>query len=398
LIQTEANQPVEGVTVQLSGQTSRSMTTGVNGQYEFRSLQSGYDYTVTPVKDNNYLNGVSTFDLVLISKHILGVQPLNSPYKMIAADVNNSKSITTLDLIQLRKLILSIDTEFANNTSWRFVDKKFVFPNPTNPWQTEFPEVRNLNDLAASSIGNDFVAIKIGDMNGDARVSSLAGVEERNFDGTFHFTVANAALKAGDVYTVDFRAADLASIQGYQGTLTFDATSVELVDIVEGVAKTENFGLRFVEQGVITTSWNGQAADDAVLFSLVLRAKSEVELANVLSVSSRYTTAEAYAGTDVMNVAIKFSNGTIAGAGFELKQNQPNPFKGTTDIFFTLPQAGDVVMNISDVTGKVLQTIRGTYPKGESKIVVNGNLPAGVLTYTLQSGEFTATKKMVVVK
>jgi hypothetical protein len=233
----------------------------LNGTYEFLQLQTGYDYTVTPVKDNNYLNGVSTFDLVLISKHILGVQPLGSPYKMIAADVNSSKSITTLDLIQLRKLILSVDTEFANNTSWRFVDASFTFPNPANPWATDFPEVKNINDLTLTPVANvNFVAVKVGDVSLDARVSNLGGASERDFDGTFHFEVANQALTVGNVYTVDFRASDLQNVQGFQGTLTFDVNTVELVDIVAGAAKAENFGLRFVEQGVITTSWNGEPA------------------------------------------------------------------------------------------------------------------------------------------
>ncbi|MCB9051453.1 MAG: hypothetical protein H6556_18635 [Lewinellaceae bacterium] len=151
--------------------------TAADGEYEFAGMQEGYDYTVTPQLNSNYLNGVSTFDLVLISKHILGVQPLGSPYKMIAADVNNSKSITTLDLIQLRKLILSIDTEFGNNTSWRFVEAAYQFPNASNPWFEEFPEVVNINNLPGTGInGADFVAVKIGDVNGDADTNALMGV------------------------------------------------------------------------------------------------------------------------------------------------------------------------------------------------------------------------------
>jgi hypothetical protein len=165
-IATEEALAVENVEVSLSGQTSMTMMTAADGEYAFAGLQEGYDYTVTPQLNANYLNGVSTFDLVLISKHILGVQPLGSPYKMIAADVNNSKSITTLDLIQLRKLILSIDTEFENNTSWRFVEAAYNFPNALNPWFEEFPEVVNVNNLPATGItGADFVAVKIGDVN-----------------------------------------------------------------------------------------------------------------------------------------------------------------------------------------------------------------------------------------
>jgi hypothetical protein len=66
------------------------------------------DFTITPVKDDNPLNGVTTYDLVLMSKHILGIEPLGSPYKMIAADANKSNSITTFDIVELRKLILGI--------------------------------------------------------------------------------------------------------------------------------------------------------------------------------------------------------------------------------------------------------------------------------------------------
>ncbi len=89
---------------------------------------------LTPTKDDNPPNGVSTYDLVLIAKHILGLEPLTTPYKMIAADANRSGSITSFDIVEFRKLILGIYDELPNNTSWRFVDKTYSFPNPANPF------------------------------------------------------------------------------------------------------------------------------------------------------------------------------------------------------------------------------------------------------------------------
>ena len=62
-------------------------------------------YRIVPYKNDDPLNGVSTFDLVLINKHILGVELLNSPYKMIAADANKSNYISTFDIVELRKLL-----------------------------------------------------------------------------------------------------------------------------------------------------------------------------------------------------------------------------------------------------------------------------------------------------
>ncbi|MFM7090992.1 MAG: hypothetical protein ACKOZZ_09315, partial [Bacteroidota bacterium] len=171
VIQTEGKTEVEGVQVNLSGESQKQMATGVNGRYVFQNLNNGMDYTVTPSLNKGFLNGVSTYDLILISKHILGNQPLNTPYKLIAADVNNSKSITTLDMIQLRKLILNIDAAFPSNSSWRFVDAAYTFPNAANPWSSSFPEVKNVNDLTGSMSAN-FVAIKVGDVNGNAIANS----------------------------------------------------------------------------------------------------------------------------------------------------------------------------------------------------------------------------------
>ncbi|MCB9299302.1 MAG: T9SS type A sorting domain-containing protein [Lewinellaceae bacterium] len=398
-VATEVNDAVENVEVSLSGQGSATMMTTATGSYVFNG-EEGYDYTVTPQRDGDYLNGVSTFDLVLISKHILGVQPLNSPYKMIAADVNNSESITTLDLIQLRKLILSIDTEFTNNTSWRFVERAYAFPNPSNPWFEDFPEVVNINNLPATGISNaDFVAVKVGDVNLDAQTNSFTAVEERNMVSTFAFNVADASVNAGNEYTVTF-AAGSADVDGYQGTLMFDNAALELVDIIGGVATEENFGLTRVSEGAIATSWNGNVEAGQPLFSLVFRAKAEGQLSQLLSVSNRVVKSEAYnrAG-EYMDVAIQFSNGTVASAGFELYQNTPNPFKGETMIGFNLPADAQATLTISDITGKVLKLVRVDGVKGYNQVVVNSNgLPTGVLAYTVETADFTATKKMVIVE
>ena len=378
---------------------SQTTTTNALGFYTINSLVLGGDYTLTPVLDVNPLNGVSTFDLVLISRHILGVQLLDSPYKMIAADVNSSKSITTLDLIQLRRLILAIDTEFANNTSWRFIPASYNFPVPTNPWFADFPEVLNFNDLAANMVNEDFRAVKIGDVNGSA-LPNLASVEDRTLNGEFVLNVEEQAVKAGNEYVVTFTGEQMERIRGYQLTLTFDANKLELVDLAYGASKEENFGMRFVSEGAITMSWNGEAVSSAGLFSLVFRATAEGQLSEMLGVSSRYTRAEAYnLNNDLMGVALNFS-GTLVSEGFELYQNQPNPFKGETLIGYNLPEAANVTLTIQDATGKVLRVIRSTGIRGYNMERLNSDLlPAtGVLYYTIETDGFTATKKMVIVQ
>jgi hypothetical protein len=208
---------------------------------------------------------------------------------------------------------------------------------------------------------------------------------------------ADATLKAGQEYSVAFSAADLKNVQGYQFALNLDKSKVELVDIVYGVAKAENFGV-FKNEGIITTSWNSKY-EPGTLFTLVLRAKADAQLSTALNLN-RVVTPEAYdQNNEQLAVALKF-NGAAVATGFELKQNTPNPFKGETVISFNLPKAAAATLTISDVTGRVLKSIRADYAKGFNQVILkSGDLnAAGVLYYTLEADEFTATKKMVIVE
>lgn len=182
-IETEIGLDIENVKVRDTNPNGFDQIelTDENGKYSF-SIIAGGDYEITPDKDTLPLNGVTTFDMVIMRKHILGIDTLDSPYKIIAADINNSGAVTTFDMVELRKLILQINTDFPNNKSWRFVDAAYVFPNPLNPFIEPFPESIIVNDVVADQLGLDFVGIKIGDVNGSANPSPLKTPEEAHED------------------------------------------------------------------------------------------------------------------------------------------------------------------------------------------------------------------------
>jgi hypothetical protein len=85
-----------------------STITDEEGKFIFDPVQRKTDHFVKAYKNDDPLNGVSTLDLIRIQKHLLGLTPFTSPYEFIAADANRSSSVTALDLIELRKLILGI--------------------------------------------------------------------------------------------------------------------------------------------------------------------------------------------------------------------------------------------------------------------------------------------------
>ena len=391
-IKTESGANVENVTVNVNNATSTYLT-GLQGYYEFLGLQAGGSYTVAPQKDINPLNGVTTLDLVLISKHILGIQSLGTPYKMIAADVNNSESITTLDLVELRKLILNIIPDFTNSTSWKFVDKNYQFTT-NNPLTEAYPQSYNITSLNAN-MNIDFIGVKVGDVNGTAQANSLATGENRSA-GDFNINAEETTLSAGETKEVSF-SADMTEVAGYQFTMSF-GNGVEVMDVKAGEGVTaENFGMTSINEGIITTSVDNATANKAAKFTVVLKAKEDVKLSEVVSINSRITKAEAYNNNlDRMNVGINFRG---AVSGYALYQNNPNPFKGETVIGFNLPSAERATLKVMDITGKVIKVVEGNFSKGYNEVKLNRNdVAVGTLVYELSTADFTATKRMVVVE
>ncbi|MDO8970595.1 MAG: hypothetical protein Q7U74_07905, partial [Saprospiraceae bacterium] len=230
-LKTETLDGVEEAVVNIIGTAPAPFSlitlTDPQGLYNFSSVPMASTFTIAPEKDDNPLNGVTTFDLVLISKHILGQEPLNSPYKMIAADANKSGSITTFDIVELRKLILGIYNELPNNTSWRFVDKSFSFPNANNPFQTQFPET--IVEIAAitNQLGEDFVGVKVGDVNGTVVANATMTADDRT-NGTAIFDLSDRNVKAGEVFELTFKAAQ--QLQGFQFTMLH--SGLELLEVV----------------------------------------------------------------------------------------------------------------------------------------------------------------------
>jgi len=385
---------VQSVSIAVNGADEKSMTTAADGHYQF-VLPMGGDYTVTPAKDMNPLNGVSTFDLVLISKHILGISQFDTPYKYIAADVNKSGSITAFDMVQLRQLILNITSEFPNNDSWRFVEGGYTFTS-ANPAAESFNEFMSINNLSADMPNMDFTAVKIGDVNGTALANSLLGAESRTTNGTLNLNVTDRFVEAGQTVTVEFTSADIANATGYQFTLNVAGSAT----IVEGVAKAANFNTNLAGRGVIATSWNGEATATDVLFALTFTPNTTGLLSEMVGISSDVTAAEAY-NTDgeLLNVGIDFNSAATA-AGFELNQNTPNPFNGETTIGFNLPAAGTATLTVMDVQGKVLRSIKADYAKGANQVTLKANElgATGVLYYQLESADNVATKKMIIIE
>lgn len=409
-ISTEKGDKVEKVSMTIKADKPMQALTDVQGTFRVANIPFGQDYIIVPQRNDNLMNGVSTLDLVQISRHILGLQPFTSPYQWIAADIDKSGTVSTADVVRLRRLILNLETTLPNgNTSWRFVDVNYKFPTTGNPISKPFPEVVNFNNFREKDAKVNFVAVKVGDVNGSAIPNSLMQSETRTTGGELVIRVKDKAYRSGETFTVDFTSSDIGKVQGYQFTLDFDERLLELTGLDFGDITDmglENFGFGAIAQGQIVTSWNKGPSQipsgDVVMFRLTFKAKRNAHLVNSLEIADLPTTSEAFnQRAELMQVLLKIldaNGGTPAETGFELLQNFPNPFSEMTYIGFNLPKASTAQLRIFDLSGRLVYTHQGNFGKGYNEVSINRakfGLNHGVFYYQLSSENFTATRKMI---
>lgn len=398
IIETEFSESIENVEVHNENMFFEFESTDMSdndGSYAFANNALGMDYQVKAVKNDDYLNGVSTLDLVLIQRHILGLESLDSAYKMIAADVNNDGNVTAIDLIELRKLILGIYDELPSNSSWRFVDAAQTL-DINSPWN--FDETIDIYNLSTDMMDENFVGIKVGDVNQSVVANSVSGSSEEVSSAVVSIDFEDIAVEAGQTFDLAVNA-DVNNIYGYQFTL--ETNGLELVTVQSGAVKVseENFG---VHNGAVTTSWNSKDPVNATgaLFTMTFKANTAGTVSDLIDINSDITKAEAYVGSDLEIVNIDLNKAGTADAEFALYQNEPNPFTANTVIGFEIPRESDVILTVLDVTGKVVHTERGNFAQGYNEIELSKSDlgAAGVYYYQIDSGDFTATKKMIIIE
>ena len=408
-IHNEEHENIENVMVSLVAPVSdhnAQMMTVEDGNYAFDNVPLNNNYIVTSEKEDHILNGISTLDILIIQRHILGATIFTSPYKVIAADVNNDQNITAIDLITLRKIILGSIEELPNGqTPWRFPNENQNFVDVLSPFP--YSETVDIYNLNSNMSDQDFVGVKIGDVNGSAIVNSLSTNPEldKRSNDVLSLAVADQKLQRGERVSIPVYADNMIDVAGFQSTLSFDASSLTLVEVIAGEINVtdDNVAYHNADNGSIAISWNevdGVTVDeDVVLFQLVFDVTTSTSIAQNLYIGSGMTKAEAYTSDlDIMDMKLNVRN--TLNSEFVLYQNVPNPFSDNTEIQFSLPGAGDVTLAVFDLSGREIYRQTNTYSAGNNTIALRADQlnATSVMYYTLETAYGTASRKMIQIR
>ena len=314
--------------------------------------------TVQPLLEENPLLGISTYDLILISGHILGSQPLEDHYSLMAADVNQSGTISTLDLIELRKLLLRVIPHLDKTPIWHY------------PIQT---------DQVAGD--RHWMAIKTGDVNHSysAQLSPRSQVM---------VPLANKFVEAGSEITFILPKALFADYTGGQMSIHYQSEMLELLHV--GVhSDMQNTS----QTGQIHLSWmTGEWEED---WTFVFKAAKSGYISDWIRLNR-----------EEMNPEVYDPNGSVLAIGWQWESPEspiqfgPNPFSAGTHLMVWSDEKTEATIWIHNEMGQNIWKGKESLQIGTNALYISSSILGQPGIYMVQVN-FEKTqwiKKMVFVK
>ena len=346
------------------------------------------------------INGVTVGDAMRVSCHILGLAPLPTPQQMIAADINKSGSITTFDIVELRKVVLGIYPEWPNNEVWRLPTDNF--PDPSNPFGqptggytlTQFKAFHNDTLIVLGT--------KTGDVDGDVNLTGTYTGPPQIAD-TLLLTMPNGLLPANTTVEVPISIA-APSVGGFQ----VEFKTVPGVNIVGFSAVHSNLNVDYSilsdnTYGLVALRSNAAPIFPGACVNMRISSTQAVALQDVLSIGNGipflgFTYCDASKASRLM---LQFA-GTLPAGGpaktpLRATPAAPNPFTDKALVNIELPEAMPVLLEVFDLGGRLTWQQEQVLGSGQQQLEIPAEAiaPGSMGLYRVRAGAGVATGKVV---
>jgi len=393
-VTTSFGEPVGAVKVNLKGENSFKTNSDIHGKFQISDIPTADRYNLQTTKDTKHLNGVSTYDLVLLSKHINGVINFSSPYQYIAADVNNSGTITIRDLLELRNLILFQTTRFENHNSWQIINNSVDLSDPLSP-DIDVEEV-----FEAGAIMNrfEYTGVKIGDIN------ASANPRRRNNDEG-KILIEDSFVRAGENIRIPISFENSQNIEGFQLAFEIEDENLQVKDLSSNLQNFDKSNFNNTDEGLFLSwvSYSTHSINKDVEIYIDVKVKKDTYLSESVGVLNREFNSELY-NTDLEIIDLKLH---YTKESQEIEQeislnskvyNHPNPFVDFTEIYFDLLKKSEVRLEVHSNNGTLILSNTATYEKGTQKIRLDATqiINPGLYYYSIIQGDLQKTTNALI--
>ncbi len=395
-IACENGDPIEGAMV-VSSLDTDTIFTDAEGNYFLSNVSPLSAISATYDELNTIC--VNTYDIHRIQKHILGIELFDNPYEIIAADYNDSNSITAFDIIMVSRVILGI-SDLPIQSHWSVINADYEFESPFDPFNNNETEFQMIGVGESDLVDANFIALKNGNTTIDCCYPTPPdAIWELNEETSFI---------SDTEFVVRLNSSNFVDIVGFQFEITFDEEILQFVS-----AESSNlFDFNSASNSYLITpsraafSWFSSQPygvnlneEDAFLELTFELVDADIIPDEVFQFVTDRIEAELYRSDG-------FAHGIAPGTITNLDDlsydkmilyNNPNPFTGMTTIHFNVDTSEELVLEIFDVNGRVIFKEEKFYDSGIHYVNIDTKICSysGLYFYQLSSGNKQITKRMI---
>jgi hypothetical protein len=386
---TDQGALVPDIDVKLSKFNNDLLTAKSNdvGEYSISPQSPGCNYKLTPISSGSAKTGVNTLDALLVAGQLDALYAIGSPYKIIAADTDGSNSLTDNDVDNIVKVAIGVQDNFASVPAWKFVPNSHNFSNPLNPWASPIPSSLTVCLSGDINFNPNFVAVKMGDVDGSADPSNLVNADDRADQAVFQTN--DQIFSSGQEVRVDIITPDLASLAAFQFTLDYNPSFLSFVGVEPGIVPLDYTGQ--LAENRVTASWHNATMLDPNVqaknlrlraFTLVFNSVQKGLLSEVLQMTSNVAASEVYTRQlQTVGATLEFLPETANQKGLTFLSVRPNPVTDRFTATYYLPEAGLTTFTLTDAAGRVVQTVQANREQGynQTEFEITGSEPGMLL-------------------
>lgn len=373
---------------------------------------------ITPSSVNNYTNytdGVSTLDLLRLDQHITGTSVFTNGFQKLSADAENDLDIDTLDLNQIRDLILGTRSDLDRN-SWEWMGAQAIGAVPTgflnDPWNycsSNLGNVIEITGLTRTQIENGvntgIRCTKIGDVYATSGTSANSWV-----CGSGSYIKSPQVVESRS--TIDTKRTDLIGIgneivvslqlQKYEDILSIelpifldpDFLEIKSIDFENGFSPFWHFNKKLKRLVLLQWNQNSLALENGSIARIhLISKKSNFDINKAIKFSPDRNVEISNRNMELANATVSLAVERIDVKNLDARILQSN---SGSILEANVNENTDAEMKIVNINGQILGTEKINLNKGNNRIPISGfSSSLGVKVLILSTGKATVSLKFI---
>ncbi len=372
-ILTNLGTPIPDVDIFVSkddGSEEMIQQTREDGTFAFSLSGGARPLQIRPVKFSDPFTGITILDAVKLQRHLLNIKKLETPYELLAADLDRSGHLSVGDMIKLQKILLGWYTEWPEGAPWLFLDTRFRFAKPDAPWNEYAPQSIDLATVFDVD-KLEFVAIKLGDLNNSAMNQETAAALRSAAD---HLSIRyqDEFLPKGESKIISFTIAE-PDLEGMHARIKWDPSLARIETV--GHSAGPEFRLDAYHGTLSMVYLRRRAATEYLTWNIRVTAQKSILLSDLISLATERRALAINKDLEASELSLVPINQKALpkwSARF-----QDGVVEGRSGISVVMTSDQEMRVRWVDVAGRVLAQTRQGFTTGMNRLAV----PAEVASY-----------------